>query len=92
IRVATRVLTVAQKVMRDSGMVVPLEIPGQYRKGDIRHNFADITLIQEKLGYAPSVDFATGIRQFCDWVNQQEIQADRYEQSLDELRKKGLMK
>ncbi len=90
--VATSVLTVAQTLMKNYGMEVPLEISGQYRKGDIRHNFADITLIQEKLGYVPSVDFATGIRQFCDWVNQQEIQADRYEQSLDELRKKGLMK
>jgi len=90
--VATTVLTVAETLMRNYGIQIPLEISGQYRKGDIRHNFADISLIKEKLGFVPSVDFETGLKLFCNWVNQQSPAEDRYEQSLSELKSKGLMK
>jgi dTDP-L-rhamnose 4-epimerase len=90
--VATTVLEVAQTLMKNYNIEIPLEITGQYRKGDIRHNFADITLIKSQLGFTPKVDFATGIKLFCDWVNEQAIQEDKYEQSLAEMRAKGLMK
>lgn len=90
--IATAVLEVAQTLMKNYKIEIPLEITGQYRKGDIRHNFADISLIKEKLGFEPRVDFATGIGLFCNWVNQQAIQEDKYEQSLAEMKAKGLMK
>jgi dTDP-L-rhamnose 4-epimerase len=86
------VLEVAQTLMKDYGKEIPLEITGQYRKGDIRHNFADLSLLKEKLHFTPSVNFETGIRKFCDWVSSQEIKSDRYEQSLAEMKSKGLMK
>ena len=90
--VATTVITVAETLMRNYDIQIPLEISGQYRKGDIRHNFADISLIKEKLGFVPGVDFETGLNLFCNWVNQQSPAEDRYEQSLSELKSKGLMK
>ncbi|MFN8261580.1 MAG: NAD-dependent epimerase/dehydratase family protein [Chitinophagales bacterium] len=90
--VATAVITVAETLMRNYDIQIPLEISGQYRKGDIRHNFADISLIKEKLGFVPGVDFETGLNLFCNWVNQQSPAEDRYEQSLSELKSKGLMK
>lgn len=90
--IATTVLEVAQTLMNNYQIEIPLEITGQYRKGDIRHNFADISLIKEKLGFEPKIDFATGIYLFCNWVNEQEIQEDKYEQSLAEMKSKGLMK
>jgi len=90
--VATTVMTVAETLMKNYDIKIPLEISGQYRKGDIRHNFADISLIKEKLGFVPSVDFETGLNLFCNWVNQQSPAEDRYEQSLSELKSKGLMK
>lgn len=90
--IATNVITVAESLIKNYGIQIPLEISGQYRKGDIRHNFADITLIKEKLGFAPTVDFETGLKLFCNWVNQQSPAEDKYEQSLSELKSKGLMK
>ena len=78
--------------MKNYGKESPLEISGQYRKGDIRHNFADMHLIKEKLGFIPTVDFETGIAQFCNWVKSQEIKTDQYEQSLAEMKGKGLLK
>ena len=37
------------------------------RSGDIRHSLADIRLARELLGYAPSVDFAEGLRRTVEW-------------------------
>ncbi len=90
--IATNVITVAESLIKNYGIQIPLEISGQYRKGDIRHNFADITLINEKLGFVPTVDFENGLQLFCNWVNQQSPAEDKYEQSLSELKSKGLMK
>lgn len=90
--IATTVLEVAQTLMKNYNIEIPLEITGQYRKGDIRHNFADISLIKDKLGFVPKVDFATGINLFCNWVNEQAIQEDKYDESLAEMKSKGLMK
>lgn len=40
---------------------------GPARAGDVLHSKADISKISERLGYAPSVYFAEGIRRIYDW-------------------------
>ena len=60
--------------------------------GDIRHNFADISKIKQKLGFLPKYDFAAGISNFVDWVNTQSVEQDNYEKSIDEMKKRGLYK
>ena len=47
--VATDVLTVAQTLSKHYGIDVPLKVTGNYRLGDIRHNYADITLAKQIL-------------------------------------------
>ena len=37
------------------------------RAGDVRHTLADISKAERLLGYRPQVDFATGIRQTCEY-------------------------
>jgi len=44
------------------------------------------------LGYAPKVDFKEGIQKFCQWVDQQTLQEDKYNESIEEMRQKGLYK
>ncbi len=90
--VATDVLTVAQTLCKHYGIEVPLTVSGNYRLGDIRHNYADITLAKQILGFRPKWTFDAGIRQFTDWVNRQELQTDQYEASLEEMKQKGLFK
>lgn len=90
--VATDVLTVANTLCEKYGIKVPITVSGNYRLGDIRHNYADITLAREILGFNPKWNFSDGIEQFTKWVNQQEIQEDRYEASIEEMKKKGLYK
>ena len=90
--VATDVLTVARTLCEKYGIDVPITVNGNYRLGDIRHNYADITLAKEILGFEPKWNFANGIAQFAKWVNEQEIQEDKYEASIEEMKKKGLYK
>ena len=90
--VATDVLTVAHTLCDKYGIQVPITVSGNYRLGDIRHNFADITLAKQILGFKPKWNFSDGIEQFVKWVNQQEVQEDNYEASIEEMKKKGLYK
>lgn len=90
--VATDVLTVANTLCEKYGIKVPITVSGNYRLGDIRHNFADITPARQILGFEPKWSFSDGIEQFTNWVNQQEIQEDKYEASIEEMKKKGLYK
>jgi len=79
-------------LMQAYDVVVPVKISGNYRLGDIRHNYADLTRIQEKLGYEAKVSFKQGIANFTSWVKSQELSADRYDESLQEMKEKGLFK
>lgn len=87
---ATDVLTVAEGLIRNYGVEVPITISGNYRLGDIRHNYADLTKINSVLGFKPKVTFEQGLQQFTEWVNMQEVQEDQYQKSIDEMKAKGL--
>lgn len=90
--VATDVLTVANTLIKHYGIDVPVTVSGNYRLGDIRHNYADITKARNLLGYKPKWTFDAGIKKFTEWVNQQPVQEDKYESSIEEMKKKGLYK
>ena len=90
--VGTTVLEVAEGLKENYGSNVNISISSNYRLGDIRHNIAKLEKIQEKLKFRPQVMFKEGLQYFSNWVNEQKIEADNYEQSIDELRNKGLFK
>ena len=90
--VATDVLTVAQTLCEKYGIQVPIVVSGNYRLGDIRHNYADITLARNILGFEPNWDFSAGIGEFCKWVDGQAVQKDNYDASIAEMKAKGLYK
>lgn len=89
---ATTVLDVAQSLIRNYGINVRVQVTGNYRLGDIRHNVADISKIKKLLGFNAEVSFQEGLKHFTDWVNQQEVQQSKYEASIKEMKEKGLMK
>ena len=90
--VATDVITVATELSNNYGIQVPITISGNYRLGDIRHNYADISKARQFLGFEPKISFKEGLRQFTDWVNTQEVEEDKYQQSIEEMKAKGLYK
>jgi dTDP-L-rhamnose 4-epimerase len=79
---------------RDSS--VPVVVSGQYRLGDIRHNYADITAIKRLLAFVPKVSLEEGIARFVGWVRAQRVVQNGAEDGLDrankELIERGLMK
>ena len=90
--VAIDVLTVANSLIKAYNIEVPVNVTGRFRLGDIRHNYADMSKIAKLLGFAPRVYFEEGIRKFSSWVLEQEIQEDKLGESLEEMKKKGLLK
>jgi dTDP-L-rhamnose 4-epimerase len=90
--VATTVEEVANTLMAQFGIEVPLTVTGAYRVGDIRHNFADTAKAEALLNFKARVKFKDGINNFARWVLDQPIQPDGYGESLDFLKKRGLFK
>ena len=86
------VLEVAETLKKVYNASIDIKVSGNFRLGDIRHNYADLTRSKAVLGYRPQWSFQKGIEAFGTWVNGQEIQEDRYEQSMEEMKRKGLFK
>lgn len=84
------VLTVAKLLKKNYSSDIQINVSGNYRLGDIRHNYADLSKIKRKLGYTPIFSFEHGLRAFCQWVENQEIHEDRYLVSINEMKLKGL--
>ena len=89
---AITVLEVAETLMKKFEIEVPYEVTGMFRLGDIRHNFADVSLLKDLLGVTPKIGFEEGIGKFVSWVKEQSATEDKYEKSLEEMREKGLLK
>jgi dTDP-L-rhamnose 4-epimerase len=71
------------------GKPLVAEICGEYRAGDIRHCFADITQAQRVLGYQPAVSLEDGLIELAAWLRQQTA-ADHVAQARRELAARGL--
>jgi dTDP-L-rhamnose 4-epimerase len=90
--VATSVLCVAEILQALLGIKVPTNISGQFRVGDIKHNYAELNKLKNSFNFESIVSIEQGLQSFVDWVKKEPIQPDFYEQSLDELKVKGLFK
>ncbi|MEH0876409.1 NAD-dependent epimerase/dehydratase family protein [Pectobacterium cacticida] len=88
----TSVIEVANTLRDAYSSDVDIVITGNYRLGDIRHNYADLEKIRSLLGFEPKISFVEGISRFTNWVNQQEVQEDSSDKSLIEMKAKGLYK
>ncbi|PWT90601.1 MAG: nucleoside-diphosphate-sugar epimerase [Acidobacteria bacterium] len=64
-------------------------ITGNYRFGDIRHCFADITLAEKLLGYHPQVTLKQGLEELSNWL-QGRVAIDRFVEANTELTSRGL--
>lgn len=46
-------------------------VTGQYRQGDVRHAWADISTARSVLGWEPRYNLAQGIERLADWIDSQ---------------------
>lgn len=87
----TSVLTVAQMLCRIMDSPVTPHVTGQYRVGDIRHNFADIGRLRALFGPFPQVSLEEGMHRFCQWVQEQPVPEDMLESANAELAARRMM-
>jgi dTDP-L-rhamnose 4-epimerase len=84
-----RILEIAERVAAAIGKRNAPQITGQYRKGDIRHCFADIRLARRVLGYEPEVDLDAGLRELATWLKGRSAK-DTVLEARAELATRGL--
>jgi dTDP-L-rhamnose 4-epimerase len=80
---------VAESLAATVGKEIEPEVTGEYRVGDVRHCFADISLARATLGYEPEVTFEAGIEELAAWLEGQSAD-DRVDAATDELTRRGL--
>lgn len=90
--VPTSVLEVASMLRNQLGSDSELNVSGDFRAGDIRHCYADLTKARVLLDFEPLVNMTQGLVRFCEWVLTQPILEDRSAQAMAELTKLGLGK
>ncbi len=88
----TTVYDVAKILKEVYNSNVNIKISNNFRIGDIRHNYADLTKISSELGFEPKIGFRDGINRFVKWVKTQKIASDKYNESIQELKDKRLFR
>jgi dTDP-L-rhamnose 4-epimerase len=83
---AESVLSLAEKIKSFYRSNSPIKITGEYRKGDIRHNRADIEKLFNVLKFKPEISLKYGIDLFLRWANNEPIHQISYEKSIQELK------
>lgn len=71
------------------GKGIKPEVTLKFRKGDVRHCFADMSKISSKLGWKPKFTFEDGMKELIEWSLHAESE-DKFEQAKKELEKRGL--
>jgi dTDP-L-rhamnose 4-epimerase len=69
---------------------VSVEVCGKFRKGDIRHCFADKAEIYEILKYRPKITLEKGLLELAGWSSNQKA-SDGFEKATAELKEKGII-
>ena len=66
-------------------------VSGKFRKGDVRHCYADITKARDALKFSPKVRFEDGMNELVEWSRDAES-SDRFDQAERELSSRGIVR
>jgi dTDP-L-rhamnose 4-epimerase len=86
------IFEVARKLVQTGKFSSAISVTGEYRVGDVRHNYADLTKIEKMLGYKPQVDLDTGLRELILWAQHEPESANLLESATTELANAGLFR
>ena len=86
------VLQVFEALARELAFTAPPEIVQQFRAGDVRHCYADISRIRSLLGYAPARSFEEGVHELVGWVADQRGLTARVPDAHAQLAHYGLVR
>jgi dTDP-L-rhamnose 4-epimerase len=85
-----KVREVAEKLAKVLGEKIEPQITGNYRVGDIRHCYPDISLARRVLGYEPKTSLEKGMLDLAEWLERQTA-PDRFHEMRNELASRGLV-
>jgi dTDP-L-rhamnose 4-epimerase len=88
---AHTILALARALIRALDSPLEAELSGEYRIGDIRHCFADISRAQGVLGWRPRVDLESGVAELATWARDEQPH-DRSDDANQELRARGVIR
>jgi len=86
---ATSVARVAELLREAMELDIKPEIVGQFRAGDIRHCYSDISKIRQRLGFEPTVRLEAGMTDLVEWARGVEA-VDQVDRAIEELSARGL--
>jgi dTDP-L-rhamnose 4-epimerase len=88
---ASSINMIANLLIDASGLTIRPHVPGRYRKGDIRHCYADIAKARRLLGYEPKVNLRNGLGLLYDWAKENKLgSVDSFDTALKELEHRKL--
>jgi dTDP-L-rhamnose 4-epimerase len=88
---ASSILEICSMFQDKLGTTVAPDVREQFREGDIRHCYADISKIRSKLGYEPSMRLEVGLDELVEWVREQSV-VDGFESAAKQLASHGLVR
>jgi dTDP-L-rhamnose 4-epimerase len=80
---------IGEVLARTLGKELEPEVTGEFRLGDIRHCFADVSLARARLGFEAQVTLEAGIEELAAWLERQTAE-DRVDAATAELARRGL--
>jgi len=86
------VLQVFEMLAHELAFDRPPEVVHQFRAGDIRHCYADLTRIHSLLGYTPQRTFEAGVHELVTWVAEQRGLTARVPDAHAQLAAYGLVR
>lgn len=88
----TSIETIAKLLARTSGKEIEPTISSNFRKGDVRHCYADATKARKLLGFRVEVDLEKGFRDLSDWARSQDWgRPEQLEGAMQELEERKLV-
>jgi dTDP-L-rhamnose 4-epimerase len=88
---SVRVSDIALKLARSLGVDIEPQVTGEFREGDIRHCFADVSRAQRLLDWQARVTFDEGVGELAAWAAGEQP-VDRTEAANAELREKRILR
>jgi dTDP-L-rhamnose 4-epimerase len=78
--VGLSVYRIAELISQKLGSPIPPVLTGQYRGGDARHGWADISKARRVLGWEPSLSAEDGFADLCTWLR--TLPSDQLEEAI----------
>jgi dTDP-L-rhamnose 4-epimerase len=88
---AVSILSIVEFLAELLNLKVKSIISNRYRKGDVRHCYADISRAKNLLDYEPRIDIKEGLKELIIWAKEHHWEAaDLFEKAIKELEERKL--